>query len=379
MELTQSGAPHLSISRQVEQTYDAWAEHLVLASGLQHERSESWPTNARMSDFLGGDSEWTARASSLGDDPVCKARLAATNAQGHCLLARWSFQSVKCRVIADSPERALSLLTSLRRLMPEIKRDGDDDVSVAFWHMEYGQGEHITRSITAPSWAEVAGNYSSSTREQLQTLVRLRPAGPSGKLVLWHGPAGTGKTWALRALLREWSDWIDPHYILDPERFFGATPTYMLSVILDEEHDREGVPDGEQQEPPAHRWRLLIVEDAGELLGKDAKRQTGQGIARLLNLCDGLVGQGLRVLVLLTSNEEIGAMHPAVIRHGRCIANIRFDPLSAEESRRWLRAHGRAPRAERTNLLADLFVDGQIATTRQPIVMGFRPPAEISP
>ena len=48
-----------------------------------------------------------------------------------------------------------------------------------------------------------------------------------------------------------------------------------------------------------------LVADAG------AHADVGQGLARLLNVCDGMVGQGLRILILLTTNEDLGTMHPA--------------------------------------------------------------------
>ncbi len=121
-------------------------------------------------------------------------------------------------------------------------------------------------------------------------------------------------------------------------------------------------------------WRLLIIEDASELLGKDARVQAGQGLARLLNLCDGLVGQGLRVLILITTNEDVGTMHPAVIRRGRCIANIRFDLLSPEERRDWSAAHGVSPDDELLALLADLFAADQIAQPRERDPCRFSPP-----
>ena len=53
-----------------------------------------------------------------------------------------------------------------------------------------------------------------------------------------------------------------------------------------------------------------------------------------------LIGQGLRVLVLVTTNEEIRTLHPAVSRPGRCAANIDFTALPADEAAAWLGERG---------------------------------------
>jgi hypothetical protein len=84
------------------------------------------------------------------------------------------------------------------------------------------------------------------------------------------------------------------------------------------------------------RWRMLVLEDCDELIRTDAKRATGQALARLLNLTDGLVGQGLDVLVCITTNEDLHRLHPAIVRPGRCIAHIHVGPLSATEAAAWL-------------------------------------------
>ncbi|MGH3015892.1 MAG: DUF5925 domain-containing protein, partial [Gaiellaceae bacterium] len=86
----------------------------------------------------------------------------------------------------------------------------------------------------------------------------------------------------------------------------------------------------------APSWRLLILEDTGELLSADARIQAGQGLSRFLNVVDGLIGQGLRILVLVTTNEEIGRLHPAVARPGRCAAKILFTPIPPEQANAWL-------------------------------------------
>ena len=98
-----------------------------------------------------------------------------------------------------------------------------------------------------------------------------------------------------------------------------------------------------------------MLEDTGELLLPDAKAVIGQGLARFLNLVDGLIGQGLRVLVLVTTNEEIKKLHPAVARPGRCAADVQFERLTEPEAGAWLEAHGSPTAAKRGRTLAELY------------------------
>jgi hypothetical protein len=105
----------------------------------------------------------------------------------------------------------------------------------------------------------------------------------------------------------------------------------------------------------APHWRLLVLEDTGELLRPDAKSIIGQGLSRFLNVVDGLIGQGLRVLVLVTTNERIETLHPAVARPGRCAANIAFDPLTQEEATIWLESHGGQAVSDSPRILASLY------------------------
>jgi hypothetical protein len=79
-----------------------------------------------------------------------------------------------------------------------------------------------------------------------------------------------------------------------------------------------------------------VLEDCDELIASTAKERSGQGLARLLNLTDGLVGQGLDVLVCITTNEELWRLHPAVARPGRCLAQIHVGRLPYAEAVAWL-------------------------------------------
>jgi len=88
------------------------------------------------------------------------------------------------------------------------------------------------------------------------------------------------------------------------------------------------------------RWRLLVLEDAGELLGVSAPAEVGRGFARLLNIADGLLGQGSKALILVTTNEPLGRLHPAALRPGRAMASHEFTPMRANEANAWLAARG---------------------------------------
>lgn len=124
-----------------------------------------------------------------------------------------------------------------------------------------------------------------------------------------------------------------------------------------------------RKEPP---WRVIVLEDCGEMLAVDARREVGQALSRMLNACDGLIGRGLRFLVLVTTNEPVSKLHPAVARPGRCAANIEFGGFSADQAEEWLDAHGHLNSHAGACQLADLYaITEGFADPRQHAGIGF--------
>lgn len=222
-------------------------------------------------------------------------------------------------------------------------------VDVKFWTTGSNGPRSITRSIAAPTFETIERNYAESARSPLGHMMNsdFKP-GAGGQLLLWWGPPGGGKTYALRALAQSWRDWCDIEYVVDPEQFFGDA-TYLMPVLLNMSASYSASPASGEE-----RWRLLVFEDTGELLSADARTRAGQGLSRLLNVVDGFIGQGLRTLILITTNEEIDKLHPAVSRPGRCAVKAHFGSLSWAEAREWAKANNVSlPRGEYS--LAELY------------------------
>lgn len=239
----------------------------------------------------------------------------------------WSDGSAKVLVVARDAELASHVLAQATADAAEAVPDADHAVPVEFWHRQCnGSPRRASRDIAISQWSEIRRNYSADPAAALDQLMAVEPARLSGRLVLLHGPPGTGKTTAIRALAHAWRSWCRFEVVVDPEVLYGDA-AYLTAVLLEEE---------ESESTDTSRWRLLVIEDCDELVRADAKKEAGQALARLLNVTDGLIGQGLRLLVAITTNEPLSSLHPAVARPGRCLAEIHVGALSRDEAAVWL-------------------------------------------
>ncbi len=244
--------------------------------------------------------------------------------------------------------------------------------TLGFWHFDGRTAQRTERMVDSEHWQDVRSGYPARVRDAVEVLLDVRAGERPGRLLLVHGPPGTGKTSLLRTLARHWRAWCQVDCVLDPEVLFSS-PAYLMQVALGADPDEDPDDDGDDGPATAERWRLLVLEDCDELIRAEAKSDAGQALSRLLNLTDGLLGQGRKVMVAVTTNEPLAVLHPAVTRPGRCLAQLEVGPLDPAEAREWLTARGLdAPEwvTRRGGTLAELAAVGTAPVT----VVDDRPP-----
>lgn len=303
---------------------------------------------------------------SLPEDPVARMTMVRSMLPTDARIARSSDSLMSACIFAEGLDYSLTLDVSpsggdITVASANLAKAQEVGESIAAWFDEDGEspdrssvlawrrsreGRPLTSTIDVPvpEWQEVAQNYPERTRSQLARLMELTmPAENAGRLILWHGAPGTGKTSALRALFRQWSAWCAPELVTDPEAAFGD-PDYLFRLIT--RPPKATGPDD------VEHWRLVVAEDADRYLQANQRLRDNPALDRLLNLTDGILGQGRRVLVLLTTNSDVATLSPALTRPGRCLAVTEFQRFDHSEAQLWL---GAPPRRSGELTLAELF------------------------
>lgn len=270
------------------------------------------------------------------------------------LVRAWSNDLSECKEICDK------VIKQIPRKDKPVQRE--DLIPVAFWHAGAGgEGSCYIKDVQCPSFDEIKGNYGQKVSTDIDWLLSLEEPDALGKIILWHGPPGMGKTYAVRSLARHWSNELDAtiEVVLDPELMLSSAG-YMRSILLSDERasrarksiKRRKAANGKDEDRPL---RLIVIEDSAELFSEGCRNTAG--FSRLLNLTDGIIGQGLRCMFLLTANEEIGKIDEAVRRAGRCLQQLEFPKFNKSEAQLWLKDNGvdGNPKLNDIVSLADLY------------------------
>lgn len=236
---------------------------------------------------------------------------------------------------------------------PFVSKDDSESplVNIDFYQMTSNGPMDTRQKLLCPTWGEIEKNYSQPILKSIEKLVNDKTPWSNGKLLIINGPPGCGKTYFIRSLLRAWRNLLKPTVILDPEEF-SRNPLYYFQISSDESYEKEL--GGNYK--TINRPRLLIMEDCADLIMTESRSAHYDKVGKLLNMTDGLLGQGRNDVFLISFNEEIKEIDPAFRRPGRLLMSLEIPKLSQTESLDWLVGRGHKPPIEpREYTLAELY------------------------
>lgn len=262
-------------------------------------------------------------------------------------------------------KEASDLIKKLEKL--ELKHASrTDGVWVPFTYSTPNGPEMITEFIECPGWEDVEKNYPQEICSDLAKIISLKDPLKFGRLLLFHGDPGTGKTYFLRALMMAWKETYNFTVVTDPERF-AAEPSYYFSIasrvknaITDQQYEEKSEEDNEDVEYESlsvknRKPAVFIMEDAADLIITESREKHYDKVGKLLNMTDGLFGQGRRDILLMTFNEKVNEIDPAFTRPGRCIANIHFPVFPPKEATEWILNRGGSKIKPKEMTLAEMY------------------------
>lgn len=130
-------------------------------------------------------------------------------------------------------------------------------------------------------------------------------------LYLLYGAPGTGKSSYIKYLIHQ----VNKRMVfLPPKVALNLDDFALTDFLLD------------------NRNIILVIEDAEELLKSDNSARTS-AISMLLNLTDGILGDGLGIKIIATFNTELHQIDPALMRKGRLKLMYEFNKLSIPKSK----------------------------------------------
>lgn len=265
------------------------------------------------------------------------------------LISKSSFRSKMCYTISDTKnglsylsighqkrEKVESVefvfLTSHQDLMVSfenyIKENFSNDKKNSVYVIAESNGSLNLHNLGPVESVLERDNYSKEVMKSYDHVVNeFSKKEPYGRLAVFNGPPGTGKTYLLRSLIGQMKDCL---VVLLPSKLVGEIDSPSLITLLAEEKSEYGFfdphGDGKQSLPI-----LFIIEDADACL---VPRESDNvlTISSLLNYTDGILGTMLDLRVVATTNQERIQFDEALMRPGRLCRHVTVDELSPERA-----------------------------------------------
>jgi len=157
---------------------------------------------------------------------------------------------------------------------------------------------------------DIGEHYNDDFQEVSDKIINSLNDPDGNGIVLLHGKPGTGKTTYIRYLINNLNKSI---IYVPPDMSYKVSDPSFLSFLLH------------------YKNSILIIEDAENVI-KTRESGENQAVSNLLNITDGILGDGLNFHVICTFNTGFEFIDSALTRKGRMIAQYGFSELSKEKT-----------------------------------------------
>jgi SpoVK/Ycf46/Vps4 family AAA+-type ATPase len=170
---------------------------------------------------------------------------------------------------------------------------------------QYGEYTFQKFSLSLPKTFDLDLNYGKGFEDINKKITESLNKNHSG-LYMFHGPPGTGKSTYIKYLASS----LQKDVIFFPTSLVGSIVNPEIVSLLIQKQNC-----------------ILILEDAEKAIVKREADADASLVSTLLNMTDGILGDVLKLNVIVTYNCKRTEIDEALLRRGRLKAEHSFNPL----------------------------------------------------
>lgn len=214
---------------------------------------------------------------------------------------------------------SLSMKSKLETLFKQISFPREEKAGLIYTLSQDKAGDLFFQPAGFGGIKFEKSNYEPAVITKLEHLIKdLNSVNPCGRLSIFEGDPGTGKTYLIRGLVEELKEEI--MFVIIPPNYIArmSEPSIISSLlaILNLKRSKRVV---------------FLLEDADACL-LPRKVDNINTISNLLNLSDGILGSICDLRLIATTNAKKPEVDPALMRAGRLCRYIEVGKLGTEQA-----------------------------------------------
>ena len=234
----------------------------------------------------------------------------------------------KCKLTFYYPTSAKCVDEEFTQFMDIDKRP-----NIFMVNQDYGNFNFSKFNINLPETFDIGLNYGKNFESVSEKMIKSLHENSSG-LYMLHGRPGTGKTTYIRYL----ASVLKKDVIFFPTSFVDEITNPSILSLLKKKQDC-----------------VMILEDAEKALTKRSLSDQPSLVSTLLNMTDGILGDILKLNVIVTYNCDRQDIDEALLRKGRLKAEYSFQGLKQEDAKKLIKKLDIDIKPEDNMTLADIY------------------------